>query len=79
MVKGQIKGQTQEKRSETHWFQTSYWQREKDSNPHIRSQSPLCYLYTIPLCSGEQKLLYAFLIICQELFLLFSNYFAHTR
>lgn len=27
------------------------WQREKDSNPHIRSQSPLCYLYTIPLCS----------------------------
>ena len=20
------------------------WQREKDSNPHIRSQSPLCYL-----------------------------------
>ncbi len=25
------------------------WQREKDSNPHIRSQSPLCYLYTIPL------------------------------
>ena len=21
------------------------WQREKDSNPHIRSQSPLCYLY----------------------------------
>ncbi len=28
-----------------------FWQREKDSNPHIRSQSPLCYLYTIPLCS----------------------------
>ena len=28
------------------------WQREKDSNPHIRSQSPLCYLYTIPLCSS---------------------------
>ncbi len=27
------------------------WQREKDSNPHIRSQSPLCYHYTIPLCS----------------------------
>ena len=33
------------------------WQRKKDSNPHIRSQSPLCYLYTIPLkclfCRGE--------------------------
>lgn len=27
----------------------AFWQREKDSNPHIRSQSPLCYLYTIPL------------------------------
>ena len=40
------------------------WQREKDSNPHIRSQSPLCYLYTIPLSlffslasCGEQMLL----------------------
>ena len=39
----------------------AFWQREKDSNPHIRSQSPLCYHYTIPLCSDEQKLLYAFL------------------
>ena len=29
--------------------QDFFWQREKDSNPHIRSQSPLCYLYTIPL------------------------------
>lgn len=25
------------------------WQREKDLNPRIRSQSPLCYHYTIPL------------------------------
>ena len=39
----------------------AFWQREKDSNPHIRSQSPLCYHYTIPLCSDEQRLLYAFL------------------
>ena len=30
-------------------FEAQKWQREKDSNPHIRSQSPLCYLYTIPL------------------------------
>ena len=30
-------------------FEAFEWQREKDSNPHIRSQSPLCYLYTIPL------------------------------
>ena len=26
------------------------WQRVKDSNPHIQSQSLLCYLYTNPLC-----------------------------
>ena len=25
------------------------WQRMKDSNPHIQSQSLLCYLYTNPL------------------------------
>ena len=25
------------------------WQRVKDSNPHIQSQSLLCYLYTNPL------------------------------
>ena len=48
-LKGQIKGQTEKKKSETLRFQTSQWQREKDSNPHIRSQSPLCYHYTIPL------------------------------
>ena len=45
-----------------------FWQREKDSNPHIRSQSPLCYLYTIPLCPDEQKLLYRFHGVCQQLF-----------
>ncbi len=27
----------------------SFWQRVKDSNPHIQSQSLLCYLYTNPL------------------------------
>ena len=25
------------------------WQRMKDSNPHKRSQSPVCYHYTNPL------------------------------
>ena len=44
------------------------WQREKDSNPHIRSQSPLCYLYTIPLCPEEQKLLYRIWEVCQQFF-----------
>ena len=42
-----------------------FWQREKDSNPHIRSQSPLCYLYTIPL---NAKLLYMLFGICQVFF-----------
>ena len=51
--------------------QLSFWQREKDSNPHIRSQSPLCYHYTIPLCSDEQNLLYRFYLICQHLILSF--------
>ena len=27
----------------------SFWQRVKDSNPHIQSQSLLCYPYTNPL------------------------------
>jgi hypothetical protein len=31
-LKGQIKGQTEKKKSETLRFQTSQWQREKDSN-----------------------------------------------
>ena len=51
-----------------HGSAVSLWQREKDSNPHIRSQSPLCYLYTIPLCSDEQKLLYRFHGVCQQFF-----------
>ena len=47
-------------------FQQPLWQREKDSNPHIRSQSPLCYLYTIPL---NAWLLYMLFLICQAFFL----------
>ena len=27
-----------------------FWQRMRDSNPHKRSQSPVCYRYTNPLC-----------------------------
>ena len=41
-------GRGKKKRASTE-VETLSWQREKDSNPHIRSQSPLCYLYTIPL------------------------------
>ena len=28
-----------------------FWQRMRDSNPRKRSQSPVCYRYTNPLCS----------------------------
>ena len=45
------------------------WQRVKDSNPHIQSQSLLCYLYTNPLCPVEQILLYRNAAFCQGLFL----------
>ena len=48
------------------------WQRVKDSNPHIQSQSLLCYLYTNPLdlsaaviSRSEQILLYRILLFCQ--------------
>ena len=59
------------------YFGHSIWQREKDSNPHIRSQSPLCYHYTIPLCSlDEHLLLYQRFCICQELNCQFSGFFS---
>ena len=59
---------TMAKRKDSQLSLRVFWQREKDSNPHIRSQSPLCYLYTIPLCSDEQKLLYRFSLVCQQFF-----------
>ena len=53
-----------------------FWQRVKDSNPHKRSQSPVCYHYTNPLCSfDEQVLLYQRISICQELFDKFPKIF----
>ena len=39
----------QEKSFKSHGFEGFLWQRRKDSNPHKRSQSPVCYLYTTPL------------------------------
>ena len=68
------------------------WQRVKDSNPHIQSQSLLCYHYTNPLylfssfCSfvflTEQILLYIFFAFCQHFFQIFFifyflNHFLH--
>ena len=56
------------------------WQREKDSNPHIQSQSLLCYPYTIPLFKPLQSvkqrmLLYQLFSTCQHFFL--SLFFLH--
>ena len=42
-------GGRQKESPETAKFQDFFWQRVKDSNPHIQSQSLLCYLYTNPL------------------------------
>ena len=47
------------KNSFVQWTKEFSWQREKDSNPHIRSQSPLCYPYTIPLCSQRTDIIIA--------------------
>ena len=33
-----------------HRFVYFVWQRMRDSNPRERSQSPVCYRYTNPLC-----------------------------
>ena len=55
-------------------FKTSQWQRVKDSNPHIQSQSLLCYPYTNPLDPfavvhrSEQILLYTKEDFCQQVF-----------
>ncbi len=32
-----------------------FWQRVKDSNPHIQSQSLLCYPYTNPLSLAHSQ------------------------
>ena len=52
------------------------WQRVKDSNPHKRSQSPVCYHYTNPLSSfDEHLLLYHRFSICQYDFANFAKFF----
>ena len=59
------------------------WLRKKDSNPHIQSQSLLCYLYTIPqymhMTLKQQDLLYQTTRICQSPFKPFSSFSAFGR
>ena len=55
------------------------WQRMRDSNPRERSQSPVCYRYTNPLCATHLRhariLLYPFHQKSQAVFSFFSNFF----
>ena len=53
-----------------------FWQREKDSNPHIRSQSPLCYLYTIPL--NARAIIPIILTLSSLFFLFFQKLFSES-
>ncbi len=39
-----------EKDSDRYTIRVFFWQRMRDSNPRKRSQSPVCYRYTNPLC-----------------------------
>ena len=39
-----------EKGSDCITIRAFFWQRMRDSNPRKRSQSPVCYRYTNPLC-----------------------------
>ena len=48
-VRVKVRVKTQKKALKPLGFQDFLWQRVKDSNPHIQSQSLLCYLYTNPL------------------------------
>ena len=47
------------------------WQRNRDSNPNIQSQSLLCYLYTIPLFNFGRCLFYHIKSILSSAFLSF--------
>ena len=51
----------------------SCWQRKKDSNPHKRSQSPVCYHYTIPLRTND------IIQIFSDLSTLLSNIFHEMK
>lgn len=72
LVRVSVRVKTQKKVLKPLRFQDFLWQRVKDSNPHIQSQSLLCYLYTNPLylsaVRSEQILLYRKVVSCQELF-----------
>ena len=57
------------------------WQRVKDSNPHIQSQSLLCYHYTNPLHLSAVANRYYYTrnkLFVNRFFKNFSNFFIHS-
>ena len=71
MVKAKARKREQNKGKElkTEVLSSFPWQRVKDSNPHKRSQSPVCYHYTNPLscaCSSDdsRKCIYYYMHKC---------------
>ncbi len=56
-----LQGQIIKKKPQAKHKLAAIWQRRKDSNPHKRSQSPVCYLYTTPL--NASVIIYIFLFL----------------
>ena len=50
-----------------------FWQRMRDSNPRERSQSPVCYRYTNPLCWDYYTQFFAKVKKSFRLFQIFSS------
>ena len=44
-------------KKKSHTFRCGFWQRMRDSNPRKRSQSPVCYRYTNPLCLADNTVI----------------------
>ena len=58
-----------------------FWQRMKDSNPHIQSQSLLCYHYTNPLYLSAVANRYYYTrneLFVNRFFEFFSNFFIYS-
>ena len=62
-------------------FKAFFWQRVKDSNPHIQSQSLLCYHYTNPLHLSAVANRYYYTrneLFVNRFFEFFSNFFIYS-
>ena len=52
-----------------------FWQRMRDSNPRKRSQSPVCYRYTNPLCLADNMVIIRNYFKKSSAFFIFSKKF----